>query len=432
MSIQVKHEPAGLPGAIESDPRWLLVCRIVESERFARSARIRDFLLYVSRAALEDRLEDISEHKIGERIFERSQNYNASEDNIVRSHARILRQKLEAYFSDEGANEPVILQIPKGGYAPSFEPRHSAAPPEPVVAPEEPRATPRRVANAWIFAVAILSLTIVFLAWSLVRARSAGSHAAAGPSPGVKALWSQLLSDRAVTTIVAPDSTYYLIQEASGQQLDLNSYLKQSVPQDSKGLEQLKTLFPRLPFMRYTTFDALSTTIRVLSLAEKFPGKVQVRYARDVTLRDLSPGNVVFIGRTMSNSWVRLFESQMNFRSEADFERKREIWRNVKPQPGEESEYVPKRDGNQYEAYGSIAFLPNLSGGNVLIIAGSNSASQEGCAHFITDEGQLEKLVRKIGHEGQPLPYFNALLRITTVNEVPQDPSVIAYRVLGR
>lgn len=428
--MHVKNEPAGLPGALESDPRWLLVCRIVESERFARSARLRDFLLYVSRAALEDRVDDISEHKIGERIFERSQNYNPSEDNIVRSHARILRQKLEAYFSAEGANEPVILHIPKGGYAPTFEPRHAVAIPEPVVEPEKPRPVPRRPSNVWAWAVAILSLTVVLLAWSLVRARGAVYRAAAGPSPGVKALWGQLFSDRAVTTIVAPDSTYYLIQEAAGQQLDLNTYLKQAVPQDSQGLEKLKSLFPRLPFMRYTTFDALSTTIRVLSLAEKFPGKVQVRYARDVTLRDLSPGNVVFIGRTMSNAWVKLFESQMNFRSEADFQRRREIWRNVSPQPGEEAEYVPKLNGNRYEAYGSIAFLPNLSGGNVLIIAGSNSASQEGCAHFITDEGQLEQLARKIGREGQPLPYFNALLRITTLNEVPQDPSIIAYRVL--
>jgi hypothetical protein len=69
MPARLKEGSAESPTAMETDPRWLLVRRIVESEKFARSARIRDFLLYVSRAALEDRLDDISEHKIGERIF---------------------------------------------------------------------------------------------------------------------------------------------------------------------------------------------------------------------------------------------------------------------------------------------------------------------------------------------------------------------------
>src|ERR1700733_9794011 len=79
------------PSTGADDPRESLVLRIAESRQFARSARLRDFLLYVCRASLDSHPEDINEQKIGERVFHRSPHYNANEDNIVRSHARLLR-----------------------------------------------------------------------------------------------------------------------------------------------------------------------------------------------------------------------------------------------------------------------------------------------------------------------------------------------------
>jgi hypothetical protein len=90
---------------------WDLVQRIANSEQFTKSPKVRDFLLYVCRALLEERVGDINEQRIGERVFGRAENYNPSEDNIVRSQARILRQKLETYFASEGAHEPFVLQI---------------------------------------------------------------------------------------------------------------------------------------------------------------------------------------------------------------------------------------------------------------------------------------------------------------------------------
>ncbi len=66
------------------------------------------------------------------------------------------------------------------------------------------------------------------------------------------------------------------------------------------------------------------------------------------------------------------------------------------------------------------------------MISGSNSRpSQEGLAEFVTDESMLTRFVHKIGLTGGRLPYFEALLLTTTVNEVSQEPSLVSYRVLG-
>ena len=97
-----------------------LVQRILASKEFQRTNRLRDFLLYVVDRKLADSPQEITETLIGHRVFRIPAVYNTGEDSIVRTEARILRQRLDRYFSKEGLGEPVILEIPKGSYVPMF------------------------------------------------------------------------------------------------------------------------------------------------------------------------------------------------------------------------------------------------------------------------------------------------------------------------
>ena len=107
--------------AVENDPRWELAERIVASPSFIRSPRLCSLLMHLCDLALHGRSDEISEQSIGVALFERAPNYDPSIDGIVRSHASRLRQRLEQYFSEEGAHETMRLSIPKGGYTPLFE-----------------------------------------------------------------------------------------------------------------------------------------------------------------------------------------------------------------------------------------------------------------------------------------------------------------------
>jgi hypothetical protein len=158
---------------------------------------------------------------------------------------------------------------------------------------------------------------------------------------------------------------------------------------------------------------------------------MMVRYARDVTLRDLSPGNAILIGRPATNLWSELFDAKLNFKMESDLAGHRVVCRNKAPRDGEQSEYVSRLDGDRFEGYSSIAFAPNLNGGNVLLIGGAASSSQEGAADFATSERLLARLIERIGQKGR-LPYFDALLRTVTIDGASQEPALVAYRVLGQ
>jgi len=100
-----------------------LVRRILGSKEFQRARRLRDFLSYVVDRKLADSPQELTETLIGHHVFGRPEMYNTGEDSIVRTEARIIRQRLERYFAGDGLNEPIVLEIPRGGYVPVFRRR---------------------------------------------------------------------------------------------------------------------------------------------------------------------------------------------------------------------------------------------------------------------------------------------------------------------
>jgi hypothetical protein len=91
-----------------------LVSRIISSPTFARSERLCALLSYICDMALKGREGELNEQKIGQAVFGRAPDYDSSIDGIVRTQASRLRQRLELYFEQEGAEEPIRVVIPKG------------------------------------------------------------------------------------------------------------------------------------------------------------------------------------------------------------------------------------------------------------------------------------------------------------------------------
>ena len=78
------------------DERRALIDRVAASSQFKRSARLRDFLLYVGNQSLKTGCPEIHEQEIGAKVFGRSSSYDRSQDNIVRVNATELRKRIGA------------------------------------------------------------------------------------------------------------------------------------------------------------------------------------------------------------------------------------------------------------------------------------------------------------------------------------------------
>ena len=97
--------------------------RVLASVPFANSHRSQRFLRYVVECSLNNRDEFLKEFAIAVDVFERNVSYDPSIDATVRVEAGRLRSRLRDYYADEGRNDPVVIDVPKGGYRASFTER---------------------------------------------------------------------------------------------------------------------------------------------------------------------------------------------------------------------------------------------------------------------------------------------------------------------
>lgn len=102
------------------------VDRLAASAEFARADRMVQFLRYVVEKTLAGDTVALRERQIGVEVFDRPLHWDPKLDNIVRSEARRLRGKLEAYAASNDPDETVRITMPTGGYGVQFEELHTA------------------------------------------------------------------------------------------------------------------------------------------------------------------------------------------------------------------------------------------------------------------------------------------------------------------
>ena len=114
--------------------------RLLGSPGFDASARNRRFLEYIVEETLAGRADRLKGTSIAIDVFGRDATIDPQHDPVVRIEAAKLRRRLERYFLTAGREDPVRIDIPKGGYVPTFERREPALPDPAAVAPAGERA----------------------------------------------------------------------------------------------------------------------------------------------------------------------------------------------------------------------------------------------------------------------------------------------------
>jgi hypothetical protein len=101
--------------------------RVLGSDGFCRNERLARFLRFVVEQHLEGKDGEIKESVIAIEVFGRGADHDPKQNSIVRNEAARLRARLNEYYVGDGKNDPLLIELPKGGYAPVF--RHPAVEP---------------------------------------------------------------------------------------------------------------------------------------------------------------------------------------------------------------------------------------------------------------------------------------------------------------
>src|SRR6185369_3693196 len=157
------------PLADDSAQLFQQIERLTKSHSLRGSESLCKRLEYVARQSLEHPDAPLKEYQIATEVYGRQANVDPQSDSTIRVQAGRLRMKLAEYYAGEGANDPIVVRIPKGSYHLVFETRRApvsteAAPPTqfaPVV--QETQRDSNRRGLAIGFLVASLVAAVIVL-----------------------------------------------------------------------------------------------------------------------------------------------------------------------------------------------------------------------------------------------------------------------------
>ena len=104
--------------------------QVLASPGFVRNERLSRFLRFVVERHVEGRDQELKESLIAIEVFGRPPGYDPKQDPIVRTEASRLRARLSEYYLTGGKNDPMIIELPKGGYVPVLRQAVTEAVPE--------------------------------------------------------------------------------------------------------------------------------------------------------------------------------------------------------------------------------------------------------------------------------------------------------------
>ena len=100
----------------ERDQYLEQIDRLVNSHILHGSESLCKLLRYLAAHALTHPGVPLKEYEIATRVFHRPADFDPQLDSTIRVQAGRLRLKLAEYYGSEGAEDPILVDLPKGGY----------------------------------------------------------------------------------------------------------------------------------------------------------------------------------------------------------------------------------------------------------------------------------------------------------------------------
>jgi hypothetical protein len=365
--------------------------RILQSKAFRTSEVQRNLLNYLAEKSIAGTADNLKEYIVGLDVFGKPASYDPRQESTVRMHVGRLRQKLAEYYRLEGVDDPVVVDLPKGGFKVTFEPRPLAAIPEAL--PVEPPVIVKpnyRLEMALGAGLLVALLCAGYFGLRLWRVeRAAPSAQAAGWSPELQQLWEPILTPNRPLLIC-------MSTPASGM----------------TGLGTANGAFYLGQFLGERKKDIQLTPNEQLSMPE------------------IAMGNVVFLGTTAGSRQIRAAvpeDHQLVLGPDGI--------RNLNPRPGEPAllaDRSPTDPQDTAESYALISHFPGLNGnGELLYFSGNKIPAVMGAVQAFTDPAVARALVNKMKAPGGSLPHFyQVVLKVRSMDDMPIDISYVFHRDL--
>jgi hypothetical protein len=378
---------------VEAEANQAQVRRILQSKAFRTSEVHRNLLNYLSEKSISGEADTLKEYTVGLDVFQKPESYDPRQESVVRMHMARLRQKLAEYYRTEGTDDPIIVDLPKGAFKVTFEPRTIAiVEPEPVLERLYPPPPPPASRKLFVVLAGLLLVALASAAYFGVRlSQTQRQQSLAVPTkwtPELRELWEPLLSsDRPLVVCLATQQS--------------------------------------------SNLTGLSTANGAFLLGQFLADRKQNIYltgSDELSMPEISMGNVVFLGPMAASRQLQALPVHEELTLEATG------IRNLHPARGEPAFFADPQNkaGDTQESYALITHAPGVNAkGDVLYLSGNHVSSVTAGVEAFTDPMLASKVVAGMRKANGKLPrYYQVVLKVRSMDDTPLEVEFVLSKEL--
>jgi hypothetical protein len=398
--------------------------RLVSSHALHGSESLCKLLRYLAKHAVDHPGAPIKEFQIATEVFGRSAEFDPQLDSMVRVQAGRLRSKLAEYYSSDGLEDPLVVELPKGTYVLSFHPRNNSpaksAAVSAVASKESQEKSPERRWGTEVIALSIfLAAAILVIVWLMAtrNASPAGLASETEPVPAAfRVFWKGFTSGSEEPWVIFSNAAFIGRPETGMRYRDATRDAGVPILDHYTGVGEVL---------------AVHEIDRVFAVLHR---RIRLKRGSLFSLDDAKNNNLVFIGSPSENLSLLEIPGTQEF----VFERLKSGPRkgdqaiiNKHPQPDEAKEFLATPSGQDLtEDYAVIGLVRGMNQGqSVLILAGTTTIGTQAAVEYVCRQSSVEELLLRlsVSQTGELKP-FESVIRVKVARGVPVETELVAIR----
>jgi hypothetical protein len=423
------------------------VDRILHSDELRTSEVLRRLLKFLADKSVSGEADQLKEYVVAIDGLGKHHSYDPRHNSAVRIQVGRLRQKLAEYYRNEGKDDEFVIDLPKGRFKLTCEPRSTLAeplPPPPAPRPVDPLpvpipridAAPSTRPNAFLWAGLVTAIAVGVCCWAIfshITAKAASSSS--GWNPELQELWGPFVDSKQPIILAIEDPLFVELNSAPGiyyRDRSLNQW------KDVVGSSAVASLRAALknadmqPSRYYTAYGEVTVSFLLGKLLGPRERNFSVLKTSQLSWQQLADNNVLFVG--VQNLF---FDEQLHAMPlDPQFVPVQEGIRNVHPKAGEPDLFIDQYStapAEQGTAYALVTHLPGpLRNNDVESFTCSRSAGYVAAVQWFTDPALAQLLTAKLKQAsgGQMPRYYQVLLRVKFRDDVPTETTYVLSREL--
>lgn len=397
--------------------------KLINSHSLHTSESLCKLLRYLAEHSLDHPGVAPKEYQIATEVLGRPPGFDPQSDSTVRVQAGRLRVKLTEYYSHEGIQDPVVVELPKGSYALTFHLRSTSGlqpVPTAFTDPVQPRSETASGQTRSSMAVPVLVLLLVvslvatgILLWQRVHGPSAGSEPIAR---AYQVFWQGFVSSPQQPWVIFSNGSFVGRPETGMRYFNPKSDTNAFILDHYTGVGEVL---------------AIHQLDRVFAL---FNRPIRVKRGALFSLDDAKNNDLIFVGSPSENLTLLDIPGTQEFifqRLDSGPRKGDLAVLNVHPQPGEPKLFLAT-PANQptTEDFAIVSLLHGLDPSrSILILAGNSTFGTQAAVEFVCREDSLKELLQRL-HVTQPgeLKPFEALVHVKIAHGVPVVTDLVSVR----